>query len=132
MSYASAAALQTAIFELLSTDPELATVPVVDALPAGGGTGTFILIGPEEARDASDKSGAGADHRVLISVISDASGFLSAKTAAARVSEALVDAEPELSTGRVVSFRFLRGNARRLDEGGVRRIDLTFNVRIEI
>ncbi len=132
MSYGAAAALQAGIFALLSADDRLAGAAIVDALPAGGGSGTFILIGPEEALDASDKSGGGAEHRFTVSVISDAAGFLEAKTAAAVVSDSLVDAKPTLSRGRVVGIRFMKAVAKRLDDGGVRRIDLTFRARIEV
>ncbi len=132
MSYAGAAALQAAVFARLSGWPGLAGVAVVDALPAGGGSGTFVLIGPEEARDASDRSGAGAEHRLVISVISDATGFLAAKTVAVAVSEALGDAELVLSVGRLVGIDFLRAVARRLEDGAVRRIDLSFRARLDL
>lgn len=132
MSYYAAAALQVALYGVLTGHPALAGVPVLDAIPPGGGIGTFVLLGPEEVVDASDKSGLGAEHRLTVSVISDAQGFLAAKTVAAEVSQALVDATPALATGRVVSIRFLRANARRLDDGDVRRIDLMFRVRVEV
>lgn len=131
MSYGSAAALQAAIWQRLIAAATLAGVPVVDALPRGSGKGTFVLIGPEEVLDASDKSGGGADHRLTISVISDATGFRGAKEVAVAVSDALVDAQLPLMRGRLVSLRFLRAVARRLDEGAVRRIDLQFAARIE-
>ena len=132
MSYRSAAALQAAIFARLSGWAGLAGVPVLDAVPQGGGTGTFVLIGPEAAVDRSDTSGAGAEHRLQISVISDAGGFLRAKTVAAQVSGALEGAALPLTTGRLAGLWFDRASARRLDEGEVRRIDLTFRARIEI
>ena len=62
MSYGVAAALQAAIWQRLSTEALLTGVSVVDALPKGQGKGTFILIGPEEEIDASDKTGGGAEH----------------------------------------------------------------------
>ena len=132
MSYGAAEALQAAIFGLLSGSPNLAGAAIVDALPSGTGTGTFVLIGSEEAVDASDKSGGGAGHRFVVSVISDASGFLAAKTIASAVSEALVDASPTMGVGRVVGIRFVKAVARRLEDGDVRRIDLTFRARIEL
>lgn len=131
MSYAMAAALQAAIFERLSTDPALGGVPVLDAVPDGGPGGTFVLIGPEEVRDASDKSGAGAEHRILLSVISDAAGFQLAKSVAVAVSDALDGAPLVLTRGRLVSLAFQRATARRLKEGAVRRIDLGFRARVE-
>lgn len=132
MSYGAAAALQAAIYQTLVAAPALSGIPVVDAMPPGGGAATFILIGPEEALDASDKSGSGAEHRFVVSVISDATGFLAAKTAAAAVSEELVYARPVMAKGRIVGIHFVKAKARRLDEGGVRRIDLTFRARVEL
>jgi hypothetical protein len=82
-------------------------------------------------REASDKTGGGAEHRLVISVISDGAGFLQAKLAAVAVSEALDGVSPALPTGRVVSLGFAKAVARRLDDGAARRIDLTFRARIE-
>jgi hypothetical protein len=132
MSYAGAAALQSAIFQRLTAATPLAGVPIHDALPPGGGTGTFVLIGPEEVRDASDKSGLGAEHRFTVSVISDGSGFQAAKTVAVAVSDALVGATLVLTRGRLVHLLFQRARASRIDEGEVRRVDLTFIARLEL
>lgn len=132
MSYGSAAALQAAIFARLTAAVPLAGVPVYDAVPPGAGAGTFVLIGPEDVLDRSDRSGGGAEHRLVISVISDATGFQAAKAVAVAVSDALVDAPLVLSRGRLVGLQFTRGVARRLDEGDVRRIDLTFRARVEV
>lgn len=132
MSYQAAAALQAAVFARLSGFPALAGVSIVDALPPGTAPGSFVLIGPEQVVDQSDKTGGGAEHRFEVAVISDASGFVSAKTLAGAVSEALVDADLTLTTGRLVSIGFLRATARRLDGGALRRIDMTFRARIEL
>ena len=132
MSYQAAAALQAAVFARLSGFPALAGVSIVDALPPGTAPGSFVLIGPEQVVDQSDKTGGGAEHRFEVAVISDASGFVSAKTLAGAVSEALVDAGLTLATGRLVSIGFLRATARRLDGGALRRIDMTFRARIEL
>ena len=70
MSYGQAAALQAAVYQHLAALPELAGIPVVDAVPKGQGAGTFVLIGSEEVRDLSDASGSGAEHRFAVSVIS--------------------------------------------------------------
>lgn len=131
MSYGAAAALQAAVFQKLVALPALAGVPVHDAVPHGGGRGTWVLIGPEDVRDASDASGEGAEHRFTISVISDATGFLAAKRVAVAVSDALVGANLTLGRGRLVSLGFLRAAARRLASGGARRIDLIFRARVE-
>ncbi len=130
MSYGAAAALQSAVYARLTSAPALAGVSVVDAIPSGGGTGTFVLIGPEDVIDQSDKTGSGAEHRLTVAVISDATGFQGAKDVAVAVSDALVDAPLVLTRGHLVSLRFLRAKAVRLDEGGHRRIDLSFRARI--
>jgi len=132
MSYAGAAALQAAIYGRLTAATALAGVPVYDAVPPGAGAGTFVLIGPEDVLDRSDKSGGGAEHRIKVAIISDATGFRAAKTVAVAVSDALVDAPLTLSRGRLVGLHFVRGVAARLDEGNVRRIDLTFRARVEV
>lgn len=132
MSYQAAAALQAAVFARLSGFPALVGVSIVDAMPPGTAPGSFVLIGPEQVVDQSDKTGGGAEHRFEVAVISDASGFVSAKTLAGAVSEALVDAGLTLATGRLVSISFLRATARRLDGGALRRIDMTFRARIEL
>lgn len=132
MSYSAAAALQAAVYQRLTAFPALAGVSVVDAIPAGTSLGSFVLIGPEVVTDQSDKSGAGAEHRFDISVISDATGFLSAKMIAAAVSDALAGAALTLTTGTLVSLQFQRAVARRIDQGDVRRIDLGFRARIEL
>lgn len=129
MSYGMAAALQAAIYQRLVA--QMGAVPVLDAVPKGQRPGLFVLIGPEEVTDQSDKTGGGAEHRFVISVISEAAGFQVAKDTAVAVSDALVDAGLVLARGRLVGLRFLRASARRLDEGRVRRIDLTFRARVE-
>ncbi len=132
MSYAASAALQSAVYGALTAWPDLTGVLVVDAMPPGTVTGSFVLLGPEVALDQSDKTGGGAEHRFEISVISDSTGFLPAKTIAGHVSAALVDADLALTTGHLVSLQFLRANARRLEDGTVRRIDLQFRARVEL
>jgi len=131
MSYGAAPGLQQAVFQHLTGTPALVGVATYDAVPPNA-TGTFILIGPEEARDQSDKSGAGAEHQLVISVITDATGFLSIKTIAADISDALISAPLTLVRGQLVSLYFLRASARRIEEGETRRIDLTFRARIQL
>ena len=130
MTYRAAAALQGAVYQRLSTWGGLQGISVVDAVPAGGGTGTFVLLGPEQANDESDASGAGAAHLFVVSIISDAAGFMAAKAAAAEVSLALGDADLALATGTLVDLGFVRAVAKRLNTGESRRIDLTFRARI--
>lgn len=139
MSYAVAEALQGAIFARLTGDAALGALvggAVHDAIPPGTAPGTFVLIGPEEARDASDISGAGAEHRFTISVITTATGFQTAKAVAVAVSDALAVPLPELARGRLVGLWFQRAVARRDGAGAqgageVRRIDMIFRARVE-
>lgn len=131
MSYAAAPALQQAVYQHLTAWPALAGVAIHDAVPPNA-TGTFVLIGPEEARDQSDKTGAGAEHQMVISVITDATGFLSIKTIAAEISDALINAALTLSQGQLISLSFLRASARRIEEGVTRRIDLSFRARVQL
>jgi hypothetical protein len=131
MSYGSAAALQVAIYNRLVGHVALAGIPVLDAVPTVTGNGTFILLGPEDVLDRSDKTGGGALHRLVVSIVSDATGFQAAKLVAVAVSDALVDAPLALSRGTLVSLDFARAVARRLDEGEFRRIDLTFGARVQ-
>lgn len=129
MSYGVAAALQAAVYQRLAG--VLGGVALHDAIPPGGGTGTYVLLGPEEVTDRSDKTGRGAEHRFVVSVISDAEGFQAAKGIAADVSDALVDAALVLARGRLVGLGFVKAVAKRRDAGAVRRIDLTFRARVE-
>ena len=132
MSYQAAAALQAAIFARLTSFPALAGVSVIDAMPSGPPPGSFVLIGPELVLDQSDKSGGGAEHRFDVAVISDEAGFLTAKQIAGAGPQALMNADLTLAGAVVVSISFMRATARRLGEGAVRRIDMTFRARIAL
>lgn len=132
MSYAAAAALQAAVYGRLTGYAGLAGVAVLDATPPGVVPETFVLIGPEVVNDRSDKSGGGADHLLSVAVVSKAGGFRSAKEVAGAVSDALLGAAMVLTTGRLVYLAFVQARARRLGEGEVRRIDMTFRARVEI
>jgi len=133
MSYASGPAVQVAVFELLSADAALGglVAAIFDAPPPGTPQGSYVIIGEDEAIDRGDGTGPGAEHRLTISVVSDAAGFLVAKQAAARISEVLSWAQPALTVGRVVAIWFQDARARRLEGGTLRRIDLRFRVRVE-
>lgn len=135
MSYGVAAALQSAVYQRLLADAEvnaLVGAAVYDALPAGDLPETYVSIGPEEVRDRSDKDGAGALHRFAVSVVTERAGFGGAKTVAAAVSDALVNADLSLGRGRLVGLWFERAVARRAGKAGrVRRIDLRFRARVE-
>ena len=132
MSYAVSAALQAAIYARLSSDAALAGLvgtAIYDAPPAGRLPPLWVSLGAEEARDASDVTGSGAEHRLLVSVVGEATGFAQAKDAAAAISDALHGAALPLARGRLVGLRFLRARARQSGTG--RRIDMTFRARTQ-
>ncbi|MCU9848715.1 DUF3168 domain-containing protein [Defluviimonas sp. WL0024] len=134
MSYGAAAALQAVIYQTLTADPALDALvsgAIYDAVPPGTVTGTYVSIGPEDVRDASDQVGRGAFHEFTVSIVTDQAGFQNAKAVAAAVSDALTDATPVLARGRLVGLWFLSARARRVEKADVRRIDLMFRARVE-
>lgn len=134
MSYGVAQALQVGIFNALSADAVLTALvgtAIYDELPPGPVDGAYVSLGAEEVRDLSAKDGDLAAHSFGISVVSAVEGFAEPKAIAAAVSDALVDATPELSRGRIVSLRFVKARARRVRAGQVRRIDMTFRAIVE-
>lgn len=134
MSYGAAAALQAAIYQRLMADTALEALvgsAIYDAAPPGAVAGTYVSIGPETVRDASDQVGRGAFHDFTASVVTDAAGFQNAKAVAAAVSDALTGASLVLARGRLVGLWFQRARARRVEDADVRRIDLFFTARVE-
>ncbi len=138
MSYASAAALQAALFAHLAADSALNALlngAIHDALPAGTVPPLYLSLGPEVVRDRSDGSASGADHEISLSVVADVAGFQQAKTVAAAVCDALaapgLAQELVLTRGRLVSLHFLRATAKRDGSGQRRRIDLIFRARLD-
>jgi len=134
MSYGVALALQIAVFQRLTAHAPLTTLvgsAIYDAPPTGILPAIYVALGPETARDRSDKTGRGAEHEFTISVVTEASGFATAKAAAAEVSDALVDAPLTLSRGHLVALNFFRAVAARIGTGDQRQIDLIFRARVE-
>ena len=133
MSYGVSAALQTAVFQRLIGDPALTALvgaSIYDALPSGTLPPLYVVLGAEEARDASDKTGAGAVHEFTVTVVTESAGFSTAKGAAAAVSDALVDAPLVLSRGALVSLNFYKAKAARISTGDMRQINLIFRARV--
>lgn len=134
MSYGVSTALQQAVFQHLAADPAIATLvgtAIYDAVPPGIVAGTYVSLGPEDVRDASDGTGHGALHEITVSVVTDAAGFSAAKAVATAVSDALVDASLSLDRGALVYLNFHRARARRVQDADVRRIDLKFRARVQ-
>lgn len=134
MSFAVSGPLQTAVYQALVADAALAGIvgtAIYDAVPAGNLPSIYVRLGSEVAVDASDISGDGAVHRFTISVITTNPGFADAKSAAGAISDVLHDADLALSRGRLVSMRFERAAARRIDAVSARQIDLRFRARVQ-
>lgn len=134
MSYGVGAALQAAVYQRLAGDGALDALvsgAIHDSIPPGTVTGTYVSLGPEDVRDASDQVGRGALHEFTVSVVTDQAGFQQAKAVAAAVSDALTGANLPLSRGRRVGLWFLSARARRVEKADVRRIDLIFRARVE-
>ncbi|MCG3266405.1 DUF3168 domain-containing protein [Loktanella sp. D2R18] len=133
MSYGVASALQTAVYGQLTADPDLTALvgtAIYDALPSGTLPALYVVLGSEDVRDASDKTGGGALHEFTVTVVTETAGFSTAKTAAAAVSDALVDADLTLTRGALVSLNFYKAKAARVGTGDVRQINLIFRARV--
>ena len=133
MTYALGESLQMAVYGRLAADPALDALvggAVYDAVPQVA-SDLFVALGHEDARGRSDASGQGAVHDLRISVVTRRESFLSAKAAAAAVSDALLSGTLAMTRGRVVSIRFLRARARRDEGEDTRRIDLWFRARTD-
>ena len=134
MSYAIGASLQAAVYQRLRGSSALDALvgdAIYDAAPSGAVTGIYVSIGPEDVVDASDMTGDGAVHDFVVSVVTDAAGFQTAKDVAAVISDALVDATLVLARGKLIGLRFVKAKARRVDTASTRRIDITFRARVE-
>ncbi len=103
---------------------------IYDVVPPGQLPATYVSLGPEEVRDWSDKTGRGARHDFTISVVTDAAGFQTAKVVAGAVTDALAATEAALARGTLVSLLFRRARAFRVEEGNMRRIDLSFRALV--
>lgn len=132
MSFAVSGALQGAVYQRLAGDAALATIvgdAIYDAVPPGALPPIYVTLGEEDVRDRSDTDGGGALHDLVISVVSAAAGFSTAKAAAGAVSDALLEGGLSLTRGRVVGLWFLKARARRVGGGDTRRIDLRFRAQ---
>lgn len=125
--------LQTAVYDRLSTDTDLAAIVgahIYDAMPAGPVPDLYVLIGEESVKDASDITGQGAVHDFTVSVMSTADSFLTLKEAAAAIWVALDSSSLAPTRGRMVGLWFSASNAKR-SSTGQRKIDLKFRARVE-
>ncbi|WP_166416360.1 DUF3168 domain-containing protein [Cochlodiniinecator piscidefendens] len=134
MSYGVGASLQTAIYTHLVADTALSALvgsAIYETVPPGTLPSLYVSLGAEDVRDRSDVTASGALHSIVVSVVAETASFQAAKTAAAAVSDALVDADLSLARGQLVYSRFYKARARRIDPGDSRRIDLIFHMRVD-
>ncbi len=134
MSYGTGEALQAAVYQALSADGTLAALvgaAIFDAPQSGSLPSTYVTLGEEDTQDASTQTGRGARHDFTVSVISDATGFATAKAAAAAVSDALTQGTDNAGYSLVVGLWFRQAKVRRVGKGNQRRIDLRFRARTE-
>ncbi len=134
MSYAVSNALQQAVFGELSGDvvlDALVGTDIFDAPPSGAVPALYIQVGEEDVRDRSSKTSTGAWHDFGVRIVSDTSGYASAKQVAAAVCDALIDADLTLVRGTLVGLSFRRARARRGKSPDKRQIVLTFRAIVE-
>ena len=134
MSYGTAAALQAAVYQTLTADAALVAIvgsAIYDAVPVGSLPSIYVSIGTETVKDRSDQTGAGSEHELTISVITELAGFAVAKDAAGAVSDALAGATMVLSRGTLIAMNFYRAKASRVGTNEQRQIDLTFKALVE-
>ena len=135
MTYRLSAALQSAIFDRLSNDPDVDAAfggAVFDTPPAGELPSLYLTIGSEDVTARDDKSGSGAVHRLALAIVASNSGFFDAKSAAGLVETSLTRPGPWLmDQGRIVDVRFSKARAHQDRSGQTRRIDLQFRVRVD-
>lgn len=134
MTYALAGALQAAVYQVLASDAVLDGIvagAVYDTVPLGTPPEIYVTLGQEDARDASDKTGRGTEHRFEVSVVGATPAFAALKAAAAAVCDALIDRPLVLARGRLVGLTFRSARARQTEKNDGRRIDLVFRARVE-
>lgn len=133
MTYAVSKSLQTAVYDALTQDAGVTALVgshIYDELPSGAVPPLFLVIGTEDVRDRSDKTGNLARHLLSVSVVSHSEGFAKCKALAGAVSDALIGTKPSLSRGHLISLTFGRAKARRTRGQSTRRIDLTFSALV--
>jgi len=134
MSLSNTATLQRAIYRHLSQNSDIAQLVgshIYDALPSGTLPQLFISLGVDDVTDASDVTGQGTLHDLVISVITTQPGFLLAKDLAGSIGQALLNTPPDLGPLGLVYLNFVRATARRDTDTQTRRIDITFRARID-
>lgn len=134
MSYATAAALQSALYARLAGDAAVGALvggAIHDALPPGEVPALYVTLGPEEVRDIGARDTALARFRLIVSVHSAGGGFQAAKEVAAAISDALAGPPPQLGRGRLLHLGLAQAKALRVGTGAGRRIELSYDALVE-
>ncbi len=136
MTYALAEPLQTAMYSALTNDAVLSNLvgsDVYDApLPLEGmHPKNYVTIGAEQVSDRGSMDNNGAIHDLTVFVHSNEDGFATSKTIAGAVCDVLLDAELNLSRGRLVYLRFLKARADSARSPAKRVISLKFRAFVE-
>jgi hypothetical protein len=135
MSYAHAPDLQAAVYGRLASDAGLAALigsSIFDMAPEGASAPpVYVSLGPEDADDVSDSTGAATLFAMTVTVVGTGVGFAAVKQAAALVCGALAGAVLNLPRGQVTGIAFRKARARLGDDPAVRLIELTFRARVE-
>ena len=134
MSYAVSSALQSAVFGAMSNDATLSGLvsgAIYDAIPSGTLPTLYVSLGAETVQERNDISGLGAEHLLTISVVTEVPGFAAAKEVAGTICDLLHEAPLGLTRGRLVSIKFTRAKAAKIENGSGRQIDLIFRARVE-
>lgn len=138
MSYHLSASLQRAIYQRLSSNPEVAALvgaaihdaPV--ALRADDASADYVTLGEESVRANDTKTSRGAIHDFTVTAHSARDGFERVKRIAGAVCASLVDAPLELDAGRLVALRFLQAKAERGRAPEKRRVALRFRAVVDL
>lgn len=135
MSYAASAGLQTAVYGLLVADAGVSALvgdAVYDAVPGGQVPALYVMIGGEQVLAKADCSATLSRHRLMVRVVTEASGFESAKVLAGAISDALDGARPTLDRGQVLSLRFDQARASRVGRNNKRHIEMRFDALVDV
>ena len=136
MTMALSAPLQRALFERLTTAPELSVLGgrVFDEAPQGAATESqeiYVTLGDESVEAWNTMSDFGAKHEVVVSVHSTRRGFVALKEMAALIAHVMETDPPVPALGRIATHEFVSAQTQRRENGSVRRIDLKFRFAIE-
>jgi Protein of unknown function (DUF3168) len=137
MTYSLAAGLQTAVYQRLIGDSELASLvggAIYDAplqAPLGEAALEHITLGEEIVRPNNTKTSSGVIHDFDVTVHSGRDSFEMVKRIAGAVCAALVDAPLTVERGRLVALRFLRAAAVRSRAPEKRRVALRFRAVLD-